>query len=396
VIAGTGFAVGDTVSFGDANVTVSATDLSMVPGQIDVTIDVGADAAVGMTDLIVTAADGGKFTLVDGFEILDRTATLGAPSPSPLSETNLDQATVLLTLVGDLFEAALVPAGFAVTGPNGVTGAVTVTDVAFVDDTNATLTFAYDGALNLTSGATIQVEILALSLQGVDPLTAQNTLPVVVTEDGVTASLSLFGPDALLRADSSILLGGITPGPQTNLDGAQLTVMVTNDVFVADPAFDPNLDPADFVLVDAPAGTTVVTAEFISATEVRLTLAHDGSAVATLNAFRVEILPGALQAAGNPTTGELDADVVDSDGDEFTNDQEEFFGTDPFSGCGGPDAWPLDTDGNGVITIADPLRGVTSFGLAVPRFDLFDLNGVINIADVLVAVPSLGDSCAAP
>lgn len=100
--------------------------------------------------------------------------------------------------------------------------------------------------------------------------------------------------------------------------------------------------------------------------------------------------------SANSTPG---ADLTaDSDGDGFPNHVEENIGTDPNKGCG-DNAWPVDFNGDGKVTVQDITSITQKVGVEYPtpgynRYDL-DLDGKVTTKDVGVVQANYFKSCAA-
>jgi len=97
---------------------------------------------------------------------------------------------------------------------------------------------------------------------------------------------------------------------------------------------------------------------------------------------------------------------IDCDDDQYSDRVEMYIGTDPLDACpddSDDDAWPPDTQGglgcglhNGRIDILDIIcYGPKVSGPYDPRYDL-SANGVVNILDVLLYWPVIGTQCTKP
>ena len=93
---------------------------------------------------------------------------------------------------------------------------------------------------------------------------------------------------------------------------------------------------------------------------------------------------------------------VDSDGDGFTNAEEDYIGTDPLDACtdepGDADAWPPDTYIDTRVNIFDLMEIVPHLPSALgdPKYDSrvdMNVDGRISIFDIMALVPFLGTQC---
>jgi hypothetical protein len=96
-----------------------------------------------------------------------------------------------------------------------------------------------------------------------------------------------------------------------------------------------------------------------------------------------------------------EASTGDQDGDEFTNQDELYIGTDPFDNCpdsSSDDAWPRDINNDTNCNIADVFlfKGHMSCTVGEDcydnRFDL-NVNGSVDIGDVYLFKGYMGTSC---
>lgn len=87
----------------------------------------------------------------------------------------------------------------------------------------------------------------------------------------------------------------------------------------------------------------------------------------------------------------------DSDGDGWTDQAEQFIGTDPQNACV-PNGWPPDPrpapDGNGVVQVDDVTFAASSFGSTTsPRAEIASQNGAVQIDDVTAFASRFGEMC---
>lgn len=87
----------------------------------------------------------------------------------------------------------------------------------------------------------------------------------------------------------------------------------------------------------------------------------------------------------------------DADGDGWTDQAEQFIGTDPQNACV-PNGWPPDPrpapDGNGVVQVDDVTFAASSFGSTTsPRAEIASQNGAVQIDDVTAFASRFGEMC---
>lgn len=92
----------------------------------------------------------------------------------------------------------------------------------------------------------------------------------------------------------------------------------------------------------------------------------------------------------------------DSDGDGFTNAEEDYIGTDPLDACtdepGDADAWPPDINSDTWVNLFDLMEIVPHLPSALgdPKYDSrvdMNVDGRISIFDIMTLVPFLGTQC---
>jgi len=168
-----------------------------------------------------------------------------------LTESNLDGALIELELVNETFnDVTLDKTNFSLkNAPPGTS----VSAVNYVNTDTATVTLAFDGTdfdINYTDfSITISVD----ELSGAGYVTS-NTLTVTANVEAATATITH---------------AGLTEG---NLNSADIGFILTAETFA-----DATLDPVNFILGNAPDGTTVSAVTWISTTEAIVALAFDGT-----------------------------------------------------------------------------------------------------------------------
>ena len=170
----------------------------------------------------------------------------------------------------------------------GAPAGTTISVAAYVTDTQATLTLAYDST-DFDTNASMSVTANQTALaSGIGPATTGTVT--------ITAILESF------LAINSTNPGSLT---ETNLNGATVTVDLT------DGTFNNPLNAAYFSLTGAPAGTTISAAAYVTATQATLTLAFDATDFDTNASMSVTALQTALLTGTGPaTTGTVTVTAV--------------------------------------------------------------------------------------
>jgi hypothetical protein len=204
---------------------------------------------------------------------LAQTASI-APTPSPLTEANLNGATLTLTLGGG---ETFIDYTTLSTGNFDLQGAPTGTSIFGVTGTSATtatLTLAFnhtDFDANQDLSIDIHADVLTLTASGV--LSSSNvTVQALVESATLTAS---------------------PPLTEENLDGSMLTVTLVNDQFTG------TINVASFYLVNPPAGLTIDGANQTATTLATVTLLYDGTDFdLDITGFAVGIYSAGLLVSG--------------------------------------------------------------------------------------------------
>jgi hypothetical protein len=239
---------------------VSIANVSYIsPTQVMLTLDYdGTDFDVDATDISVTVA-GAEMGVANPLTTNSIAASAlveslaAAPSnPTSLNEGNIDGAIILVTVTNETFMPSLVAGNFSlVNAPTGVT----ISTVNRLSDTQAEITLAFaDGNDFDTSVTAFKVTALGTALSRGNALTSGNMT--------ITALI-----EALLAVPSSV-----TSLSETNLNGAEIALTITNEQFA-----DGTLTTANFTLNNAPTGLTVASVLWVSATQAVVTLAFDGT-----------------------------------------------------------------------------------------------------------------------
>ena len=209
--------------------------------------------------------------------VLEVSAAITGTSPASLTETNLNGATVTVELTDGTYDASLFTTDFTL---NGAPAGTTINSVARDTGTQATLTLAFDGT-DFDTNASMSVTVLQAAFS---PATGSVTTgTVTVTTVLESAAITGTNPASLT---------------ETNLNGADVTVTITN------ATYDASLLTTDFTLNGAPAGTTINSVVRDTGTQATLTLAFDGTDFDTNASMSVTVLQAAFSpAAGPETTG---------------------------------------------------------------------------------------------
>ena len=241
--------------------------------------DTNASLSVTVLQAALATGTGPVTTGTVTVTALLESAAITGTSPASLTETNLNGATVTVELTDGTYDASLFTTDFTL---NGAPAGTTINSVARDTGTQATLTLAFDGT-DFDTNASLSVTVLQAAL-------ATGTGPVTTGTVTVTAAL-----------ESAAITGTIPVSlTETNLNGADVTVTITN------ATYDAALLTTDFTLNGAPAGTTINSVLRNSATQATLTLAFDATDFDTNASMSVTV----LQAAFSPVTGSVTTGTV--------------------------------------------------------------------------------------
>lgn len=187
-------------------------------------------------------------------------------SDTVLSELNIDGSTISVELMNHTWSGTPTAADFTVTAPAGV---VSIANVAKTGPDSCRLTLSHTGG-NISSGSlTITIAAAALTK---GEAAASNSLPLTLVDESAALTSS---PSALA---------------EQNLNGAQLTVTLTNSQFKSS-----SLDKSLFTLNNAPAGVSIASAAHVSGAEYRLILDYDETNMASDAAISVTVSSGGNQ-----------------------------------------------------------------------------------------------------
>jgi len=133
----------------------------------------------------------------------------------------------------------------------------------------------------------------------------------------------------------------------------------------------------------------------------------DGASMFLLNYDRYPTVPGS-GGPYDPQDWQNDwaraLCINDTDCDDWTDDDEDFIGTDPLDACpdgSWDDAWPPDINNDASVNVMDVLlyKGKLQHCQPDPAYDpRYDLtvDGCVNVIDVLLFKPVLGSICTNP
>ena len=173
----------------EANDQTSGTILSTTEfTEIEYAIQATASAPDGATYCfrLTDAGSATDFTHVENryakVTLANLSAAISSTNPAPLTESNLNAATVTVTLTDGTYNASLVTGDFSLNGaPTGTTISGVVRDSA----TRATLTLAFD-LTDFDSDANMSVTVATTALVTGGPLTTGTVTVTAVVEGGVS------------------------------------------------------------------------------------------------------------------------------------------------------------------------------------------------------------------
>ena len=204
---------------------------------------------------------------------------ISSTNPSSLTETNLDTATLVVTLSEGSYAAGLVPGDF---GLNGEPAGTSISSMNRDSDTQVTLTLTFDGTdFDSNSSVSVTVNQSGLASDTTGPATTSAVTVTAVLE--VAVSITSTNPASLT---------------ESNLSGATVVVTLGSGTYVA------SLVTGNFGLNGAPAGTTIASVTRDSDTQATLPLAFDGTDFDADASMRVIVNQSALDTGTGPgTTG---------------------------------------------------------------------------------------------
>lgn len=217
-----------------------------------------------LSDYVLSANSGVLFTAVN--EVLTIVSSIA------LSEDNLDGSEITIELTDESFaDNTLSTSNFIL---NNTPLGTSIQSIVYNSATSATVTIAYNGADFDTDITDFNLTILEAELLGIGQLTSNN-LTINAVIESQTATISHIG---------------LT---EENLNGAQVQLLLTGETFS-----DGTLSPDNFILIDAPQGTSVSTIDYVDGSNANINLAHEGADFDTdIETFRISIDASELSGA---------------------------------------------------------------------------------------------------
>ena len=206
-------------------------------------------------------------------------------SHSGLTESNLNGAVVNMTLANVVFADAVLEVGnFTL---NNAPPGVTLTGVTYNSAASASLTLAFDGTDFDVDVTNFNVTVLPAELSPAVNITSNSLTITAVVE---AAGLTISDP-------------GLT---EENLDGNTLTLTLDQVEFA-----DGTILPANVVLNNAPAGVSVASVTWTSATAATVSLAYDGTDFDSdiLN-FSVTVLDAEMTGGSDVSSNMIDIEAT--------------------------------------------------------------------------------------
>ncbi len=189
-----------------SGITLSTTEFTEIEYAIQATVSAtdGATYCFRLTD----AGSATNFTHVETryakVTLANMSAAITSTNPAPLTEGNLDAATVTVTLTDGTYNGSLVTGDFLLNGAPTVT---TISGVVRDSATRAILTLAFDGT-DFDSDANMSVTVATTALVTGGPLTTGTVTVTAVVEGGSVCSNSTTAGEMMMagKSSSSVLL----------------------------------------------------------------------------------------------------------------------------------------------------------------------------------------------
>ncbi len=200
-------------------------------------------------------------------------------SHAGLTEANLNGALVEMKLINETFnDGTLDKTNFSLNNAPQVTS---VNAVNYIGTDSATVILAFDGT-DFDIDYDISVTVGGGELTGTKNVTS-DTLTITAVIEPATATITH---------------AGLTEG---NLNSADIDFTLSNETFA-----DGTLDPANFILGNAPDGTSVSGVTYNSTTNATVTLVFDGTDFDTdITDFSITINGAELSGGSNLTSNEI-------------------------------------------------------------------------------------------
>ncbi len=200
-------------------------------------------------------------------------------SASALSEANLNNANITMTLTNETFaDATLSASNFILNNaPNGLT----VKSVSYTNSKQATLTLAFNGSDFDTNIDNFNITVKGLELSNGKDLNSNNLT--------ITAKIE------------SVQIDPLEPLSESNLNGAKISVRLVSETFA-----DATLSTSNFILNNAPSGTTVQSVKYNSETFAQITLAFNGGNLSVdIDNFNITVKSQELKSGTDLTSNDL-------------------------------------------------------------------------------------------
>ena len=225
---------GDTLTYTLGGTDAASFRIVSTTGQLQTSAALDYETKSSYTvSVSVSDGNGGSDSITVTINVTDvnesSTSSLTASTSSTLTEANLHEAVVTLTLTGKVFEEheLSVARRLSVSGINGVT--FDTWDVELVSDTEVSIELTYDG--NITTAGTLTFTVGAAAIQNY----TGSALTATVSVSAVTESIAV-SPTSLTEA---------------TLDEAEVTLTLSGRQFVSS-----TLDVRDAVSVSGISGVT--------------------------------------------------------------------------------------------------------------------------------------------
>ena len=345
------FTIRDAITLsGVPGVTIGTFGVDRI-SDIEVTVELtfGGNIDTDSTLTLTLAAsgianyDGSEFTAQ--LPVTAGTESLVASTDAPLTEANLDESVVTLTLSGRVYEqsSSTVRRAVTVSGINGVT--VSTFDVDRISDTEVTVELTFDGA-DFDTDATLTFTVEAGAIAGYDG-------PAFTAQILVTASTE------------SLVASTTSPLTEATLDESVITLTLSGGIYERS-----SFRIRDAVILSGISGVSVGTfgIDRVSDIEITVELEFEGN-IQTDSTLIFTVGSGAIANYNGPAlTAELPVTA-------------------------GPEA---DANNDGVVDTQDLVLVASNYGQTGQNAADVNGDGVVNVDDVLVIIGALDDVAAAP
>jgi len=265
-----------TISLNGNRTTDYDTDIT------DLTVSIIADEIDDHTGVDISTSTGVTFVAVVESAVIDTTT-------AALSESNLDGSVIQFGLVNETFaDGTLDKANFSL---NNAPPGTSINAVNYFDNDSATITLAFNGTDFDIDYTDFSVTISADELSGAGSVTS-NTLMITANIEAATATITH---------------AGLT---EENLNSADIGFTLSAETFA-----NGTLDPANFILSNAPDGTTVNAVTWNSTTNATVTLAFNGTDFDN-NITNFYIVVGSIEVSGGSSVASSTLPIIATDDNE--------------------------------------------------------------------------------